>query len=296
MEIPGISKTQKGVLAEVVTKGEPAPGKDVAIIKIEGVSNLFTVPLGDDNSLKVTDPIYIVGYPAAATFNPFIESSQSLEPTLTRGVLSRRAQMPEGWNALQTDAAITHGNSGGPALDANGEVIGIATWGSPNPGKDEEIQGLNFLVPVSLVKEFLARINVTPKESVATKLYRESLIEAGKQHYRKAVAILQQLNQLVPSNPYVDKDLSDYQQAILAGKDRTYTWLYYTLGIVVALAIFIGIFFFFLRGRWGPLPQLADHRNAPVTQLIRTCPNCKAKIQGSPKYCSECGSMIAGAS
>jgi hypothetical protein len=65
---------------------------------------------------------------------------------------------------VQTDAAITHGNSGGPACNENGEVIGISTFGSigedPFTGKPIEVAGFNFLVPIDTAKEFINEAGV----------------------------------------------------------------------------------------------------------------------------------------
>jgi len=59
---------------------------------------------------------------------------------------------------IQTDAAITWGNSGGPAFSFRGEVIGVATFISTTLEGDQAIQGFNFLIPVDSVNEFSAQV------------------------------------------------------------------------------------------------------------------------------------------
>lgn len=101
----------------------------------------------------------MIGYPGAATFNPVINTTKSIQPTFTSGIVSARKETTGGWTAIQTDATMTHGNSGGPALDESGRVIGIATFGSVDPNTGQEIGGLNFIVPTSIIKEFVTQYN-----------------------------------------------------------------------------------------------------------------------------------------
>ncbi|MCL6648545.1 MAG: serine protease, partial [Chloroflexi bacterium] len=165
--------TQEATPADVVTVGAPIPGKDVAVLKVEGKTNLPTLPLGDDATLKETDPLLIVGYPGDATFHSGLSQASRADGD-PRGA---EPPGPDGrrWIALQTDAAITHGNSSSPALDSTGHVIGLATFGTVNPQTGQEEAEQNFLVPVSIVKEFLQQVNVQPKESTVSQLYVRAL-------------------------------------------------------------------------------------------------------------------------
>ena len=93
---------------------------DVALLKIEpNGKSLATLPLGDSNNLQVGQKVLAIG-------NPF-----GFQSTLTTGVVSalgRTVQTGETTfidEAIQTDAAINRGNSGGPLINSRGEVIGI---------------------------------------------------------------------------------------------------------------------------------------------------------------------------
>ena len=96
------------------------PSTDVAVVRVKAPASAFH-PLAFDNSSKIAvgDPVYAIG-------NPF-----GLDRTMTAGIVSatgRDIQAPNGLtipNAIQTDAAINHGNSGGPLLDRLGRVVGI---------------------------------------------------------------------------------------------------------------------------------------------------------------------------
>jgi S1-C subfamily serine protease len=67
----------------------------------------------------------------------------------------------ERW-VIQTDAPISWGNSGGPAFNRNGEVIGQATFITTSLEGDQAIQGFNFLIPVETLWQMLRKLGVTP--------------------------------------------------------------------------------------------------------------------------------------
>lgn len=218
MVIPGVEIVQKGFTANIITKGEPTPGKDVAIIKIDK-GNLPTVTLGDDSSLGSGDRVYAMGYPGAATFNPMLAEESVVEPTFTSGIISARKTMPGGWDILQTDVAITHGNSGGPVFDDNGNVIGLATFGSVDFSTGAEVQGMNFVVPISVAKQFMNEKNIIPKESVFTQKYKKGISSFGKGKYKEALEIFREVDELSPGLPYVQEYVSKSRQAIAEGKE-----------------------------------------------------------------------------
>ena len=87
--------------------------RDVAVLKVRG-SNLPFIDFGDDRTLAVGDRVYVMGNPLG------------LEGTFSDGLLSAR-RVDEGVAYLQITAPISSGSSGGPVLNARGEVVGIAT-------------------------------------------------------------------------------------------------------------------------------------------------------------------------
>jgi len=117
---------------------------DVAVIKVDAPkSELHPLQFADSNGVLVGDGVVAIG-------SPF-----GLEGTVTTGIVSalnRTIQAPNNFTingAIQTDAAINHGNSGGPLLDADGHVIGInAQIESDSGGND----GVGFAIPSSIVQ------------------------------------------------------------------------------------------------------------------------------------------------
>lgn len=244
---PNEDITKKGYLSEVVTRGEPTPGKDVAILKINA-KNLPTVQLGDDTVLNTGDPIYILGYPAAANTS----ETKANEVSLTSGLVSARKTMPDDWEVLQTDAAMSHGNSGGPALNSQGQMIGLATFGKVDQQSGETVQGVNFIVPVGVVREFLTKSNVQAQESHLSAQYREGLALFETQQYRRSLDLFRKIQELNADFPYVQSYISQARAAIDAGKDRSFHWVY---AAAPAGLLPLGLGFWLVkRRRRQPLP------------------------------------------
>lgn len=206
---PGSDVTGKGVMLDLRKIGEPIPGKDVAILKMDK-TNLPTVTLGDDAALRTGDTVYAMGYPAVATIDSALNIAQAIqEPTLTSGIISARKEMSGGWSVLQTDAAIHNGNSGGPLFNADGEVIGINTFGMLDPDTGADVQGMNFAIPISVAKQFLNEINVTPAESTFTTQFKQALADYNAGNYNSALEILRGLNETNPGYPVVAELLAE---------------------------------------------------------------------------------------
>ncbi len=111
------------------------PESDVALLKLPGSGHPF-VPFGSSTSLGLGEDLVILGYPLC--FDTL---------TVTRGILSARHL---DW--LQTDAAANPGNSGGPAFNLRGGVIGVAT---AKLGGIDRVESANFLIHGDLVRQIV---------------------------------------------------------------------------------------------------------------------------------------------
>ena len=158
-------------------------GKDLAIIKIETSYELPTATLGDSKDVEVGDRVVVIGYPGVTTSwqNAFLSPETEYVPSVTSGIISAKKRLPDKSEVFQTDAAIYHGNSGGPAFNADGEVIGIATFGSGTTlvsGEWLDVQGYNFLIPINVAKSFISELNIDTTPSETTQAF-----ERGFEHY-----------------------------------------------------------------------------------------------------------------
>lgn len=123
------------------------PLNDVAFLKVDGVSNLPAVELGDSTTVRVGQKVVAIG-----------NSLGQYQNTVTSGIISgtgRPVSAQSGdsvenlTDLLQTDAAINPGNSGGPLLNLKGQVIGI------NTAIVQDAQGIGFAIPINSTKGVL---------------------------------------------------------------------------------------------------------------------------------------------
>ncbi|MGE2730268.1 serine protease HtrA [Mycolicibacterium vaccae] len=124
------------------------PKTDLAVLKVDNVDNLTVARMGDSEKLRVGEEVIAAGAPLG------------LRSTVTHGIISAlHRPIPlsgDGTDTdtvidgVQTDASINHGNSGGPLINMNAEVIGINTAGK---SLSDSASGLGFAIPVNEVKQ-----------------------------------------------------------------------------------------------------------------------------------------------
>ena len=129
------------------------PSTDLAVVRVNAPKSLlFPLSIGDSSAVRVGDPVLAFG-------SPF-----GLEGTVTSGIVSalhREMTAPNNYtitDTIQTDAAINHGNSGGPLLDRHGRVIGVnAQIESESGGSD----GVGFAIPSNTVRSIVRQLIAT---------------------------------------------------------------------------------------------------------------------------------------
>ena len=123
---------------------------DLAVIKVDAPSSqLHPLPVGDSSKVQVGDGVVAIG-------SPF-----GLEETVTSGIVSalhRAITAPNNFtinDSIQTDAAINHGNSGGPLLNAQAQVIGVNAQIKSDSGGNE---GVGFSIPSNTVRSIASQL------------------------------------------------------------------------------------------------------------------------------------------
>ena len=143
------------------TKSIPAvlvgtnPIDDVALIKVQGVSNLPTVTFGNSNGLVVGDAVVAIGNALGlAAGTPTVTSGivSALGRAVTAGTTAASETLD---NMIQTDAAINPGNSGGPLLDSAGDVVGMNTAVAGTLSDGSSAQNIGFAIPAATIESLL---------------------------------------------------------------------------------------------------------------------------------------------
>jgi serine protease Do len=129
--------------ADVISIGKVGGKRDLALLRIHDQKNLVTIPPADLNKIHVGQPVFAIGYPFG------------IGKTLTTGIISR---IDSESGEIQTDAAINHGNSGGPLLNSQGEYIGINTKGPS--------ENVNLAISTNEIQAFLREPLTGPKQIV----------------------------------------------------------------------------------------------------------------------------------
>jgi serine protease Do len=116
---------------------------DLALVRIDGSTNLPTLPLGDSNRVRVGEFVLALGHPFG------------LEQTVSFGIVSRKGSpisvAAPGFDYIQTDAAINPGNSGGPLVNMAGQVVGVNSMAARNGS-------IGFAIPSNLVKQLVPQL------------------------------------------------------------------------------------------------------------------------------------------
>ena len=194
--------------------GKPGTGNDAAIIKVK-IDNAPTLPIGDSAKSQVEDHVVVIGYPGVADMEDLLDEKSQLEASVTDGAISSLKRAATGEQILQISAPITHGNSGGPAIDQHGNVVGLATFGN-----EGEVQGFNFLVASATLMELVKQASITPKPSDTNKAWASGLEHYWGDEYTAAIKDFEQVQMLFPQHSEATGFIRNANQAKKDGKEK----------------------------------------------------------------------------
>lgn len=160
-------------------------GTDLALLDIAR-KNLPVIRLGDSDTARVGDSIWAVGYPAVASSSDdviggWLSRDSDLEATVSPGNVTAIKRNIANVPVLQSNVAIYRGNSGGPVVNRDGEVIGISTWGHT------DAEQIKFLVPSNVARDMLIAAKVALNvDGEMSRHYRSALDAAADGDWSKA--------------------------------------------------------------------------------------------------------------
>ena len=233
-----VAKSENGGLFPVEGVLVDDPKNDLVVLKLKG-KDLSFLPLGDSEKIEVGTRIAVIGSPLG------------LEGTLSEGVVSAVRDLMGDTRFLQITAAISPGSSGSPVLDANGQVIGVAT------SLIRSGQALNFAVPAGPARALVASsqkasavqaLGVPPTSDTDAIFsdpdYQLALVAEASKDYVEVLKRNQSLVHRYPDNAmahfclgvaygnlnFTDDAIAAYHKAIKLKPDYAEAW--YNLGVV----------------------------------------------------------------
>lgn len=229
--------------------GKPDPPMlDAALVKIEA-TDLPTVRLAPGiEYVHLGEELFIIGYPGVVLWHTYLSETSRTEATVTYGRVSSFKDDLNGRRILQTDAAISWGNSGGPAVSWSDEVIGAATFISTSLEGDQAIQGFNFLIPVDTIHTLARQIGVTPQSDgpfmreweAAVNAYFRGRFATALAHAEAADKILPDLSDVHQLRTHLERLLRDHPMWDTERRTVLGSWL--GIAVIVAAIALSGAF------------------------------------------------------
>lgn len=224
--------------AEIVKEGkcdsDNGNTEDAAILKIN-TSDIISLKLSEEYP-QVNAKIFAAGFPGASTelFATSGNTSDMLAVTITNGNVSRLVPIDNSkYELIQTTATINHGNSGGPSVDTNMEILGLNTLGVNTTDSF-------WMVSAEMLRDLSDDVPIGQGE--ASRLFMSGL-QALQQGYGKtAVDAFTQVRDMQPNTPYINVLISDAQEApqkAMIGGFKINPKLIIALGAGLALLIAI---------------------------------------------------------
>jgi hypothetical protein len=223
-------------------------GRDLALLQVEA-SDVPALPIGDSREIRIGDPIRILGFPGVVLTHELLNASSKVEASVTNGAVSGFKQDVQDQPVIQTDAPAAWGNSGGPAVNDKGEVVGVLTFVSLAPGPEGGIvQGFNFVIPAEAVREFLGGtpVNLTAR-SPFNEAWFSGLRRSFTGDFTGAAAAFREANRLLPEMPDVKRALAEAEDKIRNPPPRPFPW---ALAAGAVTVVSLSIFGVMLGRRW----------------------------------------------
>jgi serine protease Do len=212
-------------------------GRDLALLQVEA-AEMPAFSLGTSQGLKIGDPLRILGFPGVVLTHELLNSTAKVEASVTSGAVSGFKQDVSNQAVLQTDAPAAWGNSGGPVINAQGEVIGVLTFVSLAPGPEGAlVQGFNFVIPAEAVREFVKGTSVDlADKSPFNERWFAGLRKFFEEDWTGAIESFRDADRLQPEFPDVRRMLAEAEE-----KAKSRPWGRFPWGLATGIVALLGV-------------------------------------------------------
>jgi serine protease Do len=231
-----------------VQRFSPPPsegGRDLALLRVEA-RELPLLHLGDSEATRVGQSVWAVGYPAVASstdevIGGWLSRDSDLEATFNPGTITALRRDTANVPVFQSNVAIYRGNSGGPVVGKDGEVLGIATWGL------QDAEQIKFLVPVEVARQFLVPEHLQVVDDVFDRSYRAALDAAVEGDWSTARSRLAAAERLFPNSP----DLIRFHHDIDRELRAIPPWRAHPMGALIVACLLLVFLLMMAVVAWG---------------------------------------------
>ena len=205
------------------TTDQATSGRDLALLRIDA-ANVPTLPLGDSSRARAGDRLHVIGFPDVVLTHELLNASARAESSVTSGAVAGFKEDVRGAPLIQIDASATPGDSGGPAVNDRGQVIGVMAFVS-QAGEDTGVQGFNFIVPAAAVRELVKDTGVSLDDPGAfNRAWWAALGAFFAGDHPEAARHLTEANRLVADLPDVRRISAENDERIKHPLPRRYPW------------------------------------------------------------------------
>ena len=211
-------------------------GRDLALLAVEA-SEMPAFKLAESKNVKIGDPIHILGFPGVVLSHELLNATAKVEASVTNGAISSFKQDVQDQSVIQTDAPAAWGNSGGPAVNARGDIVGVLTFVSLTPGAEGSIvQGFNFIIPADAVKEFLrgTKVDLADKSPFNEKWF-SGLRKFFADDWKGALVDISAADRLQPEFPDLRRLMTEAEDKIKNPPPRPFPWRLLAAAVAVLI-------------------------------------------------------------
>jgi hypothetical protein len=187
--------------------GGSFPGEDVAVLQVvldaedmvgfrtdQQSDRLICLPLGDSDLVLPGSQVRALGFPGKAYFAAAMDPSAEMQVSSRNGEIGQTKRLKGGLDVFEMTAEIDHGDSGGPVLDKDGNVIAITVAAPPaNDDGSISLAGHKLAVPINIARKYLRQAGITPDRGAAGQLWDESLRGFNQHKFADALRTLETL-------------------------------------------------------------------------------------------------------
>lgn len=218
---------------------------DVALLKLETPNQYPFNILGSIQGLNQGSKLTVIGFPGAAE-NELVSKEESVPSVIEGRVSAIRTANGTDNKLIQSDVPIAKGNSGGPAYNDKGEVVGIATYGLT----DKESGGANFNYMRDIADlKLLAQknsINLPATTEGVGKLWESGLEKFSQAYYSSAIVDFEKIKRQYPPHRLADDFIARAQESRVQGKEVTHPGVYYAIIAIAGVLIIVPIVALFI--------------------------------------------------